>query len=265
MPAPVNLISIDQLTIQGAIQLTANGINDKGQVVGQFTDGAGLAHGFMYEEEGYCRIDYPDPNATGTNIIGINNLGQMVGMINLPTGTFGFLYDRGAFSPPMQYPGSTTTVFNAINDRGEIVGVFQHGGLLYKAQRFGALTYPGALETTAEDMNENGQIVGNFVDAKGTHGFVYLENAGIFTRPLDYPRAAATVLRGINNEGQIVGGYLDATGHEHPFVSLAAELHPIAIPGVISGSINAISNRGQIVGNFIGPNGPQSFIAVLPT
>src|SRR4051794_8940025 len=78
MPTKLMLLSTKLLAIAGATQMTANDINDHGQVVGQFTDSRGVAHGFLYEEESYCQIDYPA--ATETNLLGINNLGQIVGM-----------------------------------------------------------------------------------------------------------------------------------------------------------------------------------------
>jgi len=267
MPAKIRLLSVKVLTIGGSTQLTANDINDNGQVVGQFTDSSGVAHGFVYEEDSFCRLDYPGGRAT--NILGINNLGQMVGMFATLTATCGFLYDRGKFSPPLSYPGAgNLTVPNGINDRGEIVGVFQDAtpgehSFHCKAGTWEALTYPNAAETAAEDINNSGQIVGGFPDATGTHGFVYLENVGVFTPPLDHPPSTVIALRGINNGGQIVGGYLDAQGHEHPFLYMAKALHPILIPGAISASVNGINDRGQVVGNFQSARGAQSFVAAI--
>ena len=269
MSTPINLLKIKLLEIVDATQISANAINDHGQAVGQFADKKGITHGFLYQEGSFCQIDCPD--TTGINILGINNLGQMVGLITTLTGTSGFVYDRGTFSPPLNYPGSANlTVANAINDRGEIVGIFQSAvpgehSFLLKAGVFQQLTYPNSKETAAQGINENGQVVGNFPDANGTHGFVYLENVGVFTPPLDCPGASGTVLRGINNEGQIVGGCIGKTGHESPFLYMAASLHPILIPHAITTSINGMNSRGQIVGNLQDQTGSHSFIATLPT
>ena len=182
MPANLTLLHIKLLAIPGVTQMTANGINDHGQVVGQFTDSHGMPHGFIYEEESFCQLDYP--GAAETNILGINNLSQMVGMFTTLTATAGFLYDRGTFSPPMTYPGprgrEVLTVQNGVNDRGEIVGVFQMLGwgntAPLKAGNYEPLIYPGAIETAARGINNSGQVVGSFPDVGGAHGFVYLEN-----------------------------------------------------------------------------------------
>jgi probable HAF family extracellular repeat protein len=267
MPANIHLLSVKVLTIAGATQMTANDINDSGQVVGQFIDPTGVVHGFVYEEKSFCQLDYP--GATSTEVLGINNLGQMVGMFSTLTATFGFLYDRGTFSPSLTYPGAGNfTIPNGINDRGEIVGVYQDGtpgehSFLYKAAKYQALVYPGAKEIAAQGINNSGQIVGNFPDAKGTHGFVYLENVGIFTPALDCPAGAVTALRGINNGGQIVGGCIDAQAHEHPFLYMGSALNPVLIAGAISASINSINDRGQVVGNIQSASGAHSFVAAI--
>jgi probable HAF family extracellular repeat protein len=263
----LNIVAVRPLRIPGAVQMTANAINDKGQIVGQYSDSHG-PHGFLYQDGAFCRIDHPDPDVTGINLIGINNLGQIVGMVTTSTGTFGCMYDRGTFSPLLRYPGAASTIANGINDRGQIVGVFQgatSGGFLYKSFQFQPVGYPGIGETTVEDINENGQIVGNFANKKGTHGFVFLENVGAFTSLIDYPGAAVTFLRAINNEGQIVGGFVDQDGHEHPFLCVAAELHRVLIPEAISSSLNGINSLGQVVGNAVQKDGDHSFLATLPT
>jgi probable HAF family extracellular repeat protein len=268
MPTNINLVSMKLLTIHGATQMIANDINDNGQVVGQFTDAGGGVHGFVYEEESFCQLDYP--GGTGTNILGINNLGQMVGMFSSLTATSGFFYDRGVFSAPLTYPGAgNLTVPNGINDRGEMVGVYQDAGpgqhsFRYSAGRYAALAYPGANDIGAQGINNSGQVVGDFADARGTHGFVYLDNVGVFTPALDCPTGNVTALRGINNSGQIVGGCIDAQGNEHPFLYMAAGLNPILVPGAVSAAIIGINDRAQVVGNLRLAKGAHSFVAALP-
>lgn len=269
MPANISLLTIKLLAIPGAAQMSANDINDHGQVVGQFTDAGGVMHGFVYEEESFCQLDYP--GATGTNILGINNFGQMTGMFTTPTATSGFIYDRGTFSPPLTYPGAgNLTIPNGINDRGEIVGVYQDAagpgqhGFYYKVGKYQALVYPGAKETGAQGINNSGQVVGVYPDKKGTHGFVFLENVGVFTLALDCPAGNVIALRGINNGGQIVGGCFDAQGKEHPFLYMASALNPILVVGASSASINGINDRLQVVGNLQSAAGAQSFVAAIP-
>jgi probable HAF family extracellular repeat protein len=266
MATTIILLTVRVLSIAGASQMTANDINDRGQVVGQFIDSGGT-HGFVFEEDSFCQLDYP--GATSTNILGINNLGQMVGMFTTLTATAGFLYDRGTFSPALNFPGAgNLTIANGINDRGQIVGVYQDAlpgehSFIYKAGRFTALQYPGAKETAVDDINNGGEVVGNFPDAEGTHGFVYLENVGAFTTPLNDPPSTIMPLRGVNNGGQIVGGRVDANGNEHPFLYMDRGINPILIPGAITAATNGINDRGQVVGNVRTASGELSFIATI--
>jgi probable HAF family extracellular repeat protein len=268
MPLDISLLNFKLLAVPGANQMTANDINDHGQVVGEFTDPHGVTHGFLCKDESFCQLDYP--NAQGTSLLGINNLGQILGSFMTLTGTAGFLYDRGTFSPPLTYPGSgNLTIPNGINDRGEFVGVFQDAtpgdhGFYCKAGQYGPLAYPGARETSPQGINDGGQVVGDFPDATGTHGFVYLENVGVFTTALNCAAGSNMALRGINNGGQIVGGCFDARGNEHPFLYVAGALHSIPIPGATTASVNGINDLGQIVGNFQSQTGAHSFLAAVP-
>lgn len=267
MASNVSVLSIELLKIPGATQITANAINDRSQVVGQFTDANGSPHGFIYEDESFCQLDYP--NARATNILDINNHGQIVGMIVTATATLGFIYDRGSFSSPLVYPGSTNlTIANGINDRGEIVGVHDappQGGSFYCALGiYKFISYPRGQGTNAQRINNSREIIGDFSDAGGTHSFVYLENVGAFTPPLNCLNAPVIAFRDVNNAGQIAGECVDAQTIEHPFIYADGTMYPVLIPGASSASINGINDRGQIAGNFQSSTGAQAFIAAVP-
>ena len=51
----LTVASIKLLDIRAATQITANGINDHGQVVGQFVDKNGVVHGFVWEASSFLR------------------------------------------------------------------------------------------------------------------------------------------------------------------------------------------------------------------
>src|SRR5438034_1110321 len=72
------------------------GINDVGQIVGQYSN-AGGTHGFLLINGTYTTLD--DPLATnGTIAYGINDMGQIVGTYDNATGTHAFLYSGGVFT-----------------------------------------------------------------------------------------------------------------------------------------------------------------------
>jgi hypothetical protein len=53
------------------------GVNDGGEVSGQYTDGDGAAHGFLLQGSTYSFVDLP--NAVNTYGAGMNNARQVVG------------------------------------------------------------------------------------------------------------------------------------------------------------------------------------------
>jgi len=82
-------------TLENEIGTVANGINDKGQVVGSYTDDNGVAHGFVYNISTgiYATLDDPSagPGSNDTAAFGINDKGQIVGWY-WNGGANGFLY-----------------------------------------------------------------------------------------------------------------------------------------------------------------------------
>jgi probable HAF family extracellular repeat protein len=155
-----------------AAELTeALGLNDNGQVVGDYRDAAGKYHGFIWEDGAFHSFDVPVEDAAGTALNQINNSGQILGIYWDNSGNQGeFVSDNGSFSI---LPG-----------------------------------FPGALFTEATDINDRGQIVGKYADGDGVfHGFIF-ENGSFSTIDVPFPEAVHTVLSGINNRGQVVGSYL---------------------------------------------------------
>jgi len=69
----------------GATTSFANGINDSGRIVGQYTDSGGTDHGFLFSGGTFTPIDVPGAQATSAN--DINNVGQIVGFFTDAAGT----------------------------------------------------------------------------------------------------------------------------------------------------------------------------------
>jgi uncharacterized membrane protein len=166
----------------------AIGINDDGQVVGDYRDSSsGKFHGFFWDAGLFLTIDVPFPEAAATAPTGINNVGQIVGFHDdLPGGDrfHGFLYDRGIFIS-FDFPASQLTLPMDINDREQIVGIYVDNTIL-------------------------------------VHGFV-LEDGTFTTFDVPFPNVVFTDVQGINNRGQIVGRYLtsnpDPSDIGNPFLN----------------------------------------------
>jgi probable HAF family extracellular repeat protein len=188
----------------------AVGINDDGQVVGDYRDSSGRFHGFFWDAGLFLTIDVPFPEATLTGPNGINNVGQIVGFYfdNNATELFpnghahGFLYDNGIFTS-FDFPDSSATLPTDINDHGQIVGVYAD--------------------------NENIDI---------PHGFL-LENGRFTTINVPFPDVIFNDVSGINNRGQIVGRYLESNPGDpvnpffhHGFYRNATKRPQKQIPGI---------------------------------
>jgi uncharacterized membrane protein len=158
-------------------------INDLGHIVGAYTDADGVDRGFLFKHGRYTHIDYP--GAWGSGAHGNNFCGEIVGEWTTdPTGNyfpdFSYLRDRNGNFTTIGPPGNIYNAALGINDRSEVVGVFD-------------------------------DPIGD------SHG--YLLSAGVYTT-IDVPGATETELRGINNRRQIIGGYRDTTGRVHAFVGM---------------------------------------------
>jgi probable HAF family extracellular repeat protein len=92
--------SFTTLDAPGSTLTLALGINDAGQIVGEY-EASGRFHGFLLSGGSFTTLD--PPGSTFTNALGINNVGQIVGLYSDASGrTHGFL----ATSVPE--PGSLT-------------------------------------------------------------------------------------------------------------------------------------------------------------
>lgn len=206
----------------------AQGINDQGQVVGQYLDRQGANRGFLWKAGQFVPIDAPGAIVTGVN--SINDSGQIVGIFDdgpdPSISRHGFLLENSVFTP-IDFPDASSTSHVALNDSGQIVGVFLDTEGAFHGFRLDGDVYtqlddfPGAVDTSAEGINDSGQIVGQFfVDRPGQPRGFLLDSGG-FT-PIDGPHAIYTIAEDINDSGRIVGQYQDAKGI-HGFLATPAQ------------------------------------------
>src|SRR5947209_3187807 len=109
----------------------------------------------------------------GTEAIGINNAGQIVGDFHGNNTLHGFLYS-----------GGTSGTYTVLND-------------------------PNAVNNSqATDINNNGTIVGNFIGNSGKEqGFRYAIGTATFTTIVDPLGPQGTMVFGINDNGVVSGTY----------------------------------------------------------
>jgi uncharacterized membrane protein len=102
----------------------ASGINNAGEIVGDYLDANLAQHGFVAEDGMFQSINVPSA-PSGTVAFGINDLGQIVGDYFTGGRDHGFLLDAGVFSTiDVPFLGSSDTVVRGINNQGDLVGLY---------------------------------------------------------------------------------------------------------------------------------------------
>jgi probable HAF family extracellular repeat protein len=97
-------------------------VNDRGQIVGYFTDSNGDFHGYLKTGSIFTQIDFP--GGSQTIAYGINDAGVVVGRyVDSADVRHSFLWQDGVFTP-FDLSFGTGTRVTGINDRGDLVGFF---------------------------------------------------------------------------------------------------------------------------------------------
>jgi hypothetical protein len=110
-----------------------NGINNAGEIVGDYTASNGSKEGFTDTDGKFKTVEVP--GSKFTDLLGINNAGEIVGGYIDSSGTLhGFIDVNGSFTT-VNYPGDTNgSALTIINDDGQIGGyAFEEGGYIFSA------------------------------------------------------------------------------------------------------------------------------------
>lgn len=237
----------------GASRTLANGINNGGDIVGNYVAG-GVTHGFLLSAGKFTPIDYAGAASTAAN--GINTQGDIVGSYNDSSShPHGFLFSKGKFTS-LDYPGVDTTP-EGINSAGDIVGMLTPAGkpmtgFVLKGGTWtvndALLSLPSATMVCDFGINDSGVTVGHWgTRGGGTHGVV--NNKGTMTQ-LDFGAGGALTAMGINTAGDIVGYFSDASQSSHGFLRKNGRFTQIDYPGSPHTMTYGINDSGQVVGHF---------------
>lgn len=258
----------------------AFGENASGQVAGEFQMGQGTTHAFLYS--GNSLVDLNPYLGGGASVAnGVNNSGQVVGSFTSGGGPQAFLYDSAQAGPnnpgpviPLQEQLSglmaTTSVANAINDSGQIVGSFTKSDGASRAFLLGSgggdlNQILGASSSSAVAINAGGLVIGTFGTAGGAgHAFLYNSATGAATDLNPLLGASSSSALGLNARGQIVGHFTTPAGTVHAFLydtdGTVTDLNPFL--GGVSSTASGINAGGEICATGVGSNG-QSHAFVL--
>ena len=238
---------------------TPFGINDRGDIAGDYVDSANVRRGFVRFRNGSFSAPIVAPGDTGnfTRARGINRAGTVTGdFFNVAMNTFhGYLLNGGVFTQ-FDFGGPFSTAVFGINDNGNLAGVY--GSLAQPNRPFINLggvstdvSVPGAFDGQGTGINIRNRMVGSYRDGGLIeHGFIRRPD-GALRFPIDIPGASSTVLNGINDQGWIVGRYKDGSGHEHGFFLKRPDtVVRFDFPNAADTSFNGINNAGLISGRY---------------
>ncbi len=246
-------------------------INERGDIVGEFIDAAGVTRGFVRFSDGTFSDPIVDPNDTVgfTEGRGINNSRTVAGDYVIADGTIHSFLLSGATFTEYDLPGALQTNLLGINNSGDLTGAFDPGDGIFQAfiDRGGTITaysVPGAAATLAYEINDNKKLtVGYYIDAAGVLHGQYRDASGGLTFPIDPPGSVTTVLFGLNNRNWVVGRYADAAGATHGLFFIPPDnFVTFDYPGSAFTSLNGISSQGNICGRYVDAAGiAHGFIA----
>lgn len=202
-------------------------------------------------------FEYPGKAPTSTLPTGINNRGDVTGLIISHGAIRGFVrFQSGRLSKPIIEPneGPHFSQGRGINDARTVAGYYLGSDFLFHSFFLNGRTFteydvPGANSTSVEGLNDAGDFVGSF--DTDTHDFVAFSNIGGAITSIDIPGAIASDALGINASGEIAGNYIDAAGVAHGWrQDSAGALHLFDVPGSTQTLPWGIGDQGLIAGRF---------------
>jgi uncharacterized membrane protein len=191
------------------------------------------------------------------------------------TTSHGLLIDDGVVTPidhpdaatvPRTPDGQTGTGTLGVNDRGEILGVYESRDRVVRhfvrdrKGRFAIIDDPPGttgerLSYEAVDINNRGEIVGFYNDEQGATTTGFLRSGKGRFADVAVPGSLVTGPLRINDRRQVVGLYVDVDGAVHGFLRDDGHVETIDVPGATATVVLGINNHGQMVGSYIDADG----------
>ncbi len=270
----------------GANVSLATAINSSGDMVGYnifYSDPNSEFHAFLYSGGSMKDINSATLFPSGSEALGINNSGQVVGTGYLsPSNFHAFLYSGGEvkdIGPPGSYQASAV----AINTSGQIVGSYYltsggGGSFLYSNGRITTLPVPtGSSSVSSFAINDNGAIAGALYFSSGAPPHAASFSSGVWTDLGAITGALSNLAKGINIAGQVVGtAYFRQTqyhppkpGKHVPFIHKTGGLVDLntLIPSGTGFTLTdavGINGAGQIVCNATDAGGREHAVLLTP-
>jgi probable HAF family extracellular repeat protein len=272
-------------TLQSSVSV-ATAINGSSQIVGwnSFNSNPSFdPQAFLYSTGSMKNINSPSLFPSGTEALGINSYGTVVGTGYITSSNFhAFLYSGRQMKdigPPGAYQASAV----AINTAGQILGGYSltsgaGGEFLYSNGQMTTLPVPaGSSGVSAFAISDNGVIVGAVYFSSGAPAHAARFSNGVWTDLGAIPGAGSSTAKAINIAGQIVGTAVFAQTQYHPpkpgkhvpFISTTGGLIDLntLIPsgtGFILTDAVGINDSGQILCDANNASGDERAVLLTP-
>jgi len=242
-------------------QTVPSGINDRGDIIGFYTDSEDVTRGFVRFPDGTFSAPIVEPNDTVgfTEGRGITDQRLICGWyIGSDEFAHGYFLNRGVFTE-FDVDGANETLVDGVNDAGDFVGNYTSETVFAAAfsnieGMTNTIVIPGDRGNSfAYAINRSRQITGGYQKGGKIHGW-WQDSDGTVYAPFDPPHSKATLPFGVNDQGWVVGRFFrnQQEQREQGFLfRLGTDRFLVfEYPGAVFTSLNGINNDGLICGRY---------------
>jgi probable HAF family extracellular repeat protein len=222
--------------------------------------GLRMAHGDLQRISGL-------PGSNYSSVLGINDVGGLVGGSNTATTVRAFLATQGGGTqelPPVA--GDAASIAYAINNLGQAVGFSsgprgQHAVVWSRNRTVTALPDGGSKSSNAYGINERGDVAGVIDSTAGRRAVLWASGGAPQTLAL-LPGDTTSEAAGINGRGDVVGFSANAAGARHATLwpSGGAPVNLGILPGGNFSQAYGTNNQGDVVGTSASAAGGRAFL-----
>jgi probable HAF family extracellular repeat protein len=215
--------SIEVLSTYDGSATNAHGLNEKGQVVGEYVNSNGALNAVIWENGGWQELGILSDGAD-SRAKKINNNGNAVGSARDVNGNWRpVVYDKFGIRELQGLSGNFGFA-NDINDSDLIVGSYTRagGGAIGTSWNLaGEITELGGLGTGRQEftdllaVNKGGVVAGSYFFLFSPYRAVAMKPGDKGFTDLGAPGRSDSQAYGINDNGDVVGGANDGSGSRH--------------------------------------------------